>query len=88
MALPVDSPYCSRETGVDKAAVVSDALQRYQRVAFAGDGRPDFDAALVVKPDDRFARGWLSHELQKRRQPFHHFEKWSEIADRLCEGAP
>jgi 2,3-diketo-5-methylthio-1-phosphopentane phosphatase len=87
MELPVDNPYCSRETGVDKAAVVRDAVGRYERVAFAGDGRPDFDAALLVKPEDRFARGWLSQELKRRRQRRHHFEWWSEIAGRLCESA-
>ena len=32
------SPFYSEEVGVDKAAVVRDALTRYRKVAFAGDG--------------------------------------------------
>jgi 2,3-diketo-5-methylthio-1-phosphopentane phosphatase len=86
MELDPESPYSSRETGIDKAAVVRDALSRYGDVAFAGDGRPDFDAAMMVAPDRRFATGWLAHQLKKRRQRHRRFEWWSDIADQLLAG--
>jgi HAD superfamily phosphoserine phosphatase-like hydrolase len=80
---PADSPFYSAEVGIDKSAVVRDALARYGRVAFAGDGPPDLPAALLVDAERRFARGWLARELTKRRQPFQSFRRWSEIAARL-----
>ena len=33
---------------------------RYDRVAFAGDGPPDIEPALLVPADMRFARGALA----------------------------
>lgn len=83
MELPAESPYCSRQTGIDKAAVVRDALGRYSRVAFAGDGKPDLEAALLVKPDVRFARGWLAEELDKQGAAYKGFDWWSEIVREL-----
>ncbi len=83
MELDADSPYACQQTGVDKAAVVRDALGRYRRVAFAGDGRPDYDAAMLVEPRYRFVTGWLENQLKKRRQQYRRFEWWSEIADQL-----
>jgi 2-hydroxy-3-keto-5-methylthiopentenyl-1-phosphate phosphatase len=77
------APFYSADVGVDKAAVVEDALSRYRKVAFAGDGPPDLEAALLVEPDLRFARGYLAEELRKRGEPFRAFERWSEIADAL-----
>jgi 2-hydroxy-3-keto-5-methylthiopentenyl-1-phosphate phosphatase len=68
---------------VNKTAIVQDALKRSDRVAFAGDGRPDFRPALLVRPQLRFARGWLAEALSERGEKFHLFECWSEIADQL-----
>lgn len=78
--LPEDSPFYSPEVGVDKAAIVRDALSRADIVAFAGDGPPDLEPALLVPPDLRFAKGWLATELERRREPFRAFDRWSEIA--------
>ena len=64
-------------------AIVQDALNRSDRVAFAGDGRPDLRSALVVRPQLRFARGWLADALGERGEGFHPFECWSQIADQL-----
>jgi 2-hydroxy-3-keto-5-methylthiopentenyl-1-phosphate phosphatase len=70
---------------VNKVAIVQDALQRSDRVAFAGDGRPDLRPALLVPPSLRFARGWLAETLSERGEKFHPFERWSEIADQLLK---
>lgn len=83
LELPRESPFFSLETGIDKAAVVRDALGRFQRVAFAGDGPPDLDGALLAAPDLRFARRWLARDLAARGVPFQPFDHWSEIAVRL-----
>ncbi len=87
MTLPEDSPFLHREKGIDKPAVVRDALARSDRVAFAGDGPPDLEAALLVSPTWRFARGWLAQQLEARNEAFHSFRMWSDIADvLLAEG--
>jgi len=83
MELSAGSPYASQETGVDKESAVRDALARYSRVAFAGNGPPDLGAALLVDADLRFARGWLAKELKHRDLGFRRFEWWGEIAAAL-----
>lgn len=83
MSFPADARFRSSTTGVDKVAVVRDAIQRADQVAFAGDGPPDLPAALLVKPEFRFARGWLANALREQREAFHPFHHWSEIADQL-----
>jgi 2-hydroxy-3-keto-5-methylthiopentenyl-1-phosphate phosphatase len=88
LALPTWSPFFSRETGIDKVAIVRNALKRSPNVAFAGDGRPDLAPALLVPPERRFARGWLAHNLEKKKEGFHPFESWNDIAAILLkEGA-
>jgi len=83
MSLPKESPFFSPTVGIDKPGVVRDALQRAKYVAFAGDGRPDLEPALLVSPAYRFARGWLADALTERGEAFHHFSRWSEIAAQL-----
>jgi 2-hydroxy-3-keto-5-methylthiopentenyl-1-phosphate phosphatase len=83
MSLPERTPFFSPTKGVNKAAIVQDALKRSDLVAFAGDGRPDLRPAILVRPELRFARGWLAEALSERGEIFHPFECWSEIADRL-----
>lgn len=80
---PSGTPFFSAEVGVDKAAVVRDALERYEEVAFAGDGPPDVAPSLLVPPRSRFARGYLAHELRRRGEPFQEFSSWSEIVHSL-----
>ncbi len=84
MELPRESPYLSPSLGVDKAAIVRDAISQGRRVAFAGDGFPDADAARLVQPDLRFARGDLADVLSREGQAFHTFHRWSGIAEVLC----
>ena len=83
MRLPEASRFFSRLTGIDKVAVVREALRRAAVVAFAGDGRPDMEPALLVPPEHRFARGWLADALREQGQSFHPFTSWTEIADSL-----
>jgi 2-hydroxy-3-keto-5-methylthiopentenyl-1-phosphate phosphatase len=84
---PSGTPFFSAEVGIDKAAVVRDALGRYEQVAFAGDGPPDLEPALLVPPRFRFARGYLADALRSRQEPFQEFHSWSEIARSLAGGA-
>lgn len=83
MDAPADSPFYSPETGVDKAAVVRDALTRANKVAFAGDGYADLPASLLVPPSLRFARADLASALGERGEAFRPFAVWSEVADAL-----
>lgn len=83
MTLPTGSPYFSPETGIDKAAVVRDALGAGGAVAFAGDGPPDLEPARLVGPRLRFARGTLARALTERGEPFRPFGRWAEVARAL-----
>jgi 2-hydroxy-3-keto-5-methylthiopentenyl-1-phosphate phosphatase len=80
MEMPTDSPYLSPTLGVDKARVVRRHLDAGQTVAFAGDGFPDAEAALLVPEGLRFARGDLADVLDRERVSFRPFETWSDIA--------
>lgn len=81
------SPFFCDEAGIDKRAVVRDALSRYVRVAFAGDGPPDAPSALLVDEHLRFARRWLARDLARRRYPYRPFTRWSDIPRALTGAA-
>jgi len=87
MRLPETSPFFSPQHGVDKVAVVREAMTRCARVAFAGDGRLDLAPALLVPPQRRFARKWLAEKLRAIHEPFHPFERWSDVAALLLNDA-
>src|SRR5215469_17408598 len=82
--LDPSSPYHSASEGVDKSAVVRHALRVAGTVAFAGDGLPDLQPALLVRPGLRFARRFLAEALQTRGEAFRPFSRWSEIARELA----
>lgn len=84
MTLPVDSPVFSRHLGIDKSALVRMGIEQGKTVAFAGDGNPDTEAALLVAPGLRFARHDLASSLDALKQPYRAFERWSEVARLLC----
>ena len=86
MKLPVGSEFYSRETGVDKVGVVRSAMAGGGPVAFAGDGHPDLDSALLVPATLRFARGVLAEELTRLGEGFRPFERWSEVSRSLLQG--
>ncbi len=83
MELPLGSPFLSPSLGIDKAGVVRRQIELGRTVAFAGDGFPDEEAALLALADLRFARGDLANVLRQHRQEFQTFTVWSEIARRL-----
>lgn len=85
MEPPADGPFFSPTLGVDKAAVVRQGLLDHRRVAFAGDGFPDVDAARLVPEPLRFARADLARALAREGLGFRPFACWSEIARALCE---
>jgi 2,3-diketo-5-methylthio-1-phosphopentane phosphatase len=87
LQLPEESPYFSPQMGIDKAKVVRDALRRYKRVAFAGDGPPDVEPALLVVPALRFARGFLAQALERRGEPYQAYRIWSEVVETLVPTA-
>ncbi len=82
--LPEASPFFSLDVGINKPAIVREALRRAELVAFAGDGPPDLEPALLVRPGLRFARGWLAGELDRRGEPFSRFQRWSDVAEMLA----
>jgi 2,3-diketo-5-methylthio-1-phosphopentane phosphatase len=85
MEEPVDSPFHCPETGIDKAAIVRFHQRRGAVVAYAGDGFTDAPAALLVRPEYRFARADLAAVLDKQRQPWRPFCVWSDVAGALLE---
>lgn len=80
------SPYLHPALGIDKAAVVRDALQRDDVVAFAGDSwLTDGPPALLVPAGRRFATGQLARRLAVEGQAHQPFAAWTEIAGVLLE---
>jgi 2-hydroxy-3-keto-5-methylthiopentenyl-1-phosphate phosphatase len=83
MEPPTGSPYFSPSHGIDKAAVVRAARRPGGRVAFAGDGYPDVEAARLVAPGLRFATGSLAAALAAEGLPFRRFGRWADVAAAL-----
>lgn len=83
LELPTGSRFFSPTHGIDKGAVVRDAQAGGGIVAFAGDGYPDLDAALLVPENLRFAKSALAETLRQRGEGFRPFEVWSEVAEAL-----
>lgn len=82
MELPVDSPFFSPTVGVDKCAVVRHYQARAELVAFAGDGPPDLEPALLVPSAWRFARtrSLLAELLDERGAIYVPFDHWADVA--------
>ncbi|WP_152049353.1 HAD-IB family phosphatase [Tautonia marina] len=85
MHWPTDTLYPSKQTGIDKAAVIRAYLEEGRTVAFAGDGATDVAPALLVPPNRRFARADLAEGLREQNASFRPFERWSEVANALLE---
>jgi 2-hydroxy-3-keto-5-methylthiopentenyl-1-phosphate phosphatase len=88
LRLPEESPFFSPDAGIDKAEVVRAALGRYRHVAFAGDGPPDVEPALLVAPSLRFARRYLAQALDELGEPYQPYRTWSEVVKTLLDNAP
>ena len=80
MEMPAGSPFLSPTLGVDKARIVRRHLEQGRTVAFAGDGFPDEEAALLVPGNLRFARNDLADVLSQKGEMFRAFDDWSQIA--------
>jgi 2-hydroxy-3-keto-5-methylthiopentenyl-1-phosphate phosphatase len=87
MHWPADTRFPSEDNGISKEAVIRWHQEQGSVVAFAGDGPADVEPALLVPPGLRFARADLAEELQAREERFRPFDRWSEIARALAEGA-
>jgi 2,3-diketo-5-methylthio-1-phosphopentane phosphatase len=85
LRLPEESPFFSADAGIDKAAVVRAALERYRTVAFAGDGPPDVQPALLVPPSMRFARRYLAQALDGLGEAYRPYRTWSEAVRMLLD---
>ncbi len=83
LELPTGAPFFSPEIGVDKPAIVRAALDAGAEVAFAGDGPPDLEPALLVPSDLRFARGFLANELTRQGLDYRPYSRWADIAATL-----
>ncbi len=83
MTQPVDSPFHSEAAGVNKAGIVQAAIATGATVAFAGDSRPDYEAAMLVPAELRFARNSLAEILDSESIPYRRYENWSQIASFL-----
>ncbi len=86
MEMPVGSQFLSPSLGVDKARIVRHHLDQGCTVAFAGDGFPDEEAAMLVPGRLRFAHNDLADVLKQKGEPFQPFDIWSEIAAQLLCG--
>ena len=84
MDRPAGSPYFSTENGIDKAGVVRHYQTAGATIAFAGDGYPDLEAALLTDSGLRFARGDLAQALGERGEPFRPFSRWRDVAQALA----
>lgn len=84
MERPPQSSWFRAGFGIDKRLLVEELQGRYERVAFAGNGSPDREAALTVAPELRFARGWLARRFNADGIPFQSFDGWAELAGALA----
>lgn len=85
MEAPVDSPFYSLRDGVDKAGIVRFHQKRGARVAYAGDGYTDYEAASLVPPSLRYARANLAGVMKDKGEDFQTFSAWSEVAHSLLQ---
>lgn len=85
MSRPYGLQFFSPITGIDKTAIVKAALavEGPKMVAYAGDGTTDIIPSLLVPKQLRFARSDLARHLECKGQPYHSFERWREVAERL-----
>lgn len=85
MQLPVNSEFFSPETGIDKLAVVRNALAHSGRVAFAGDGPPDLPPARLIPARLRFARGHLARALMAEGEAYEPLSNWATLTTHLLD---
>jgi 2-hydroxy-3-keto-5-methylthiopentenyl-1-phosphate phosphatase len=82
---PKDARIRDAAVGIDKAAVLRLHADGAARVAFAGDSRPDLEAARLVDERDRFAKRNLATELDRLGLGFRPFARWHDVARALLD---
>jgi len=85
MEPPYDSPFYCAEHGINKAAIIQDALSQADTVAFAGDGLTDVNGMLLLPPENRFARRDCAAVLDQKGEPYQPFDRWAEVAENLLQ---
>ena len=83
MTADMESPYYSPVYGIDKAKVVADFKQKYEKVYYAGDSEPDLKAAIAS--DMVFAKPGLQKLMEKEGHAFIPIKCVREIADYLAK---
>ncbi|MFX3618982.1 MAG: MtnX-like HAD-IB family phosphatase [Sporolactobacillus sp.] len=73
--------YYSEMYGINKQKVAEDLMQSYETVLFAGDSRPDLEAACLA--DTVFAKGKLQGLLADKRQPYVPITNFAEVEQYL-----
>ncbi|MCI1859226.1 MAG: MtnX-like HAD-IB family phosphatase [Sporolactobacillus sp.] len=73
--------YYSPMYGIDKAKVTRDLIKDYRTVWFAGDSRPDLEAALLT--DVIFAKGQLQGLLNAQKRDYVAIDDFSDIENYL-----
>lgn len=76
-------PYYSKSFGIDKARVVAELKGKYKKVYYAGDSRPDLEAAM--KSDIAFARRELKRLLDERNHYNIPFQSFRDIERTMVE---
>ena len=76
-----DSIFYSENYGIDKEAVMKFMKNRYELAVFAGDGTPDYKAALWA--DVVFARGILLELCNQHNTDFIKLDSYCQIFDYL-----
>jgi 2,3-diketo-5-methylthio-1-phosphopentane phosphatase len=69
--------YYSNISGIDKAKVVSDLRNKYEKLYYAGDGEPDYLAA--VKADYIYAKLDLKDILENKKINYKEFKTFFDI---------
>jgi 2,3-diketo-5-methylthio-1-phosphopentane phosphatase len=77
MEADLKSPFYSSVSGIDKAKVVEELKKNYKRLYYAGDGPPDYNAA--IKADLVFAKSYLKKMLKLENKDYVSFESFRDI---------
>ncbi|MDD9147968.1 MULTISPECIES: MtnX-like HAD-IB family phosphatase [unclassified Sporolactobacillus] len=75
--------YYSEMYGIDKAKLARDLIRDYDTVYFAGDSRPDLQAAELA--DTAFAKGKLQGLLDAGHHPYVPIRSFKDVEDYLLD---
>jgi len=81
--IDVSNEFYSERYGIDKKKVVEHLKNKYNRVYYAGDSMPDYEASLLC--DLRFATGGLIDIYKEKNVDFYEFSTFEDIEAVLKE---